>query len=166
MFYRLNFSHGDHNYHSILIKRIRAIAGRLDIPVAILQDISGPKIRVGHIEEMMLLEAGDTLRIYPDKTTGRNFEITINHPEVLSTLQKGDAIYFADAAIRTEVIANSPDCTVVKVLTGGKLTSQKGVNFPVTDLKLDVITAKDREDIAFGIEQNVDYIALSFIRTA
>ncbi len=164
--FRLNFSHGDHEYHRILIKRIRAIAGRLDVPIAVLQDISGPKIRVGHIDGIMQLEAGDRLSIYPEKTDGKDFEITINHSEVLKTLECGNSIYFADGAIRTEVLEKKADCVIVQVLVGGQLSSRKGVNFPLTDLQIDAITDKDRADIAFGIELEVDYIALSFVQTA
>ena len=164
--FRLNFSHGDHNSHRILIQHIRAIAGRLDMPVAILQDISGPKIRVGHIDGIMQLEAGDRLSICTDKAKDSDLEITITHPEILASLEDGDSIYFADGAIRTEVVASKPGCVQVNVLVGGKLTSRKGVNFPTTDLQIDPITAKDKEDIAFGVEEGVDYMALSFVRNA
>ena len=164
--FRLNFSHGDHDSHRELISRVRAIAGRLDVPVAILQDISGPKIRVGLIDGIMRLEAGDRLTIYPAETSGREFEITINHPEILNTLENGDIIYFADGAIRAEVQAAEPDRVIAKILVGGKLSSRKGVNFPTTDLQIDTITDKDKADIAFGVEQDVDYIALSFVRNA
>ncbi len=163
--FRLNFSHGDHDFHRTLIRRIRAISGRLDIPVAILQDISGPKIRVGSIDGVMPLEIGDPLYIYPESTNGENFEITINHPEILKTLRKGDAIYFADGAIRADVLKNKPERVTLEVLVGGKLASRKGVNFPVSDLQIDAITSKDKEDIAFGVEQEVDYIALSFVQS-
>lgn len=166
--FRLNFSHGDHSYHRTLIKRIRAIAARLDMPIAILQDIPGPKVRVGIIDGVMQLAAGDLLSIYHDTVNKdrKDFEITINHPEILQTLKPGDAVYFADGAIRTEVVKTEADHVVAKVLVGGKLASRKGVNFPVTDLRLDAITDKDRADIAFGIEHDVDYIALSFVRSA
>lgn len=162
--FRLNFSHGDHNYHRTLIRRVRAIAGRLDVPVAILQDISGPKIRTGDITGIMHLEAGDHLYIYPGRTKGKQLAITINHPEILETLQPGDPIFFADGAIRSEMLKKEAGRIVVKILTGGKLSSHKGVNFPGADLQIDAVTEKDKLDIAFGIEQDVDYIALSFVR--
>ena len=133
--FRLNFSHGDHESHRTLIRHIRAIAGRLDMPVAILQDIAGPKIRVGTIAGIMPLETGDRLTIYPDRTKGGELEITISHPEILRTLAPGAAIYFADGAIRAEVRARVGEAVVVEILVGGKLTSRKGVNVPLADLQ-------------------------------
>lgn len=162
--FRLNFSHGDHESHRTLIRHIRAIAGRLDMPVAILQDIAGPKIRVGTIDGIMPLETGDRLNIYPDQTRGGKLEITISHPEILATLSPGDAIYFADGAIRAEVLAREGAAVVVEIQVGGKLTSHKGVNVPLADLQIDLITEKDKGDIAFGVAEDVDYIALSFVR--
>ncbi len=164
--FRLNFSHGSHTTHKILINRIRAIAGRLDLPVAILQDISGPKIRVGNIDGIMRLEAGDRLTIYPEETQGHDLEISITHSEILQTVRKGDPVYFADGTIRAEVCSRASDRIIVSILVGGKLTSHKGVNFPLSDLQIDAITEKDKEDIAFGITEDVDYIALSFVRSA
>jgi pyruvate kinase len=165
--FRLNFSHGDHAYHRSLIGRVRAIADRMQKPVAILQDISGPKIRVGHIEGLMLLKPDDRLEIHrqspPD---GNALRITVDHPEILAMLKPGDHIYFADGAIHTRVEESDRDQVTVKVLVGGKLTTHKGMNLPVANLDIPTITAKDRMDIAFGIEQEVDLIALSFIRSA
>ncbi|OGQ98641.1 MAG: pyruvate kinase [Deltaproteobacteria bacterium RIFOXYD12_FULL_57_12] len=164
--FRLNFSHSDHIHHGALIKRIRAIAGRLDVPVAILQDIAGPKIRVGAIDGIMRLDPGDRLYIYPGPTRSQEREITINHPEILGSLKHGDHIYFADGAIQAEVLVNEGDRVTATVLTGGKLTSRKGVNLPGADLVLDPLTPKDRADIAFGVKEGVDFIALSFVRSA
>ncbi|PIY21116.1 MAG: pyruvate kinase [Deltaproteobacteria bacterium CG_4_10_14_3_um_filter_60_8] len=164
--FRLNFSHGDHESHRTLIRHIRAIAGRLDMPVAILQDIAGPKIRVGTIAGIMPLETGDRLTIYPDRTKGGELEITISHPEILRTLAPGAAIYFADGAIRAEVRARVGEAVVVEILVGGKLTSRKGVNVPLADLQIDLVTEKDKADIAFGVAEDVDYIALSFVRNS
>ncbi len=163
--FRLNFSHGDHDSHRTLIRHIRAIAGRLDMPVAILQDIAGPKIRVGVIDGIMHLETHDRLTIYPDQTRGGEREITISHPEILSALAPGDVIYFADGAIRAEVTSRVGEAVVVEIMMGGKLTSHKGVNVPLAELLIDSVTDKDKSDLAFGVAEDVDYIALSFVRS-
>jgi pyruvate kinase len=165
--FRLNFSHGDHAYHRQLIERVREIATRRQEPVAILQDISGPKIRVGHIEGLMLLEVGDRLEVHrqPLSSNGSN-RINISHPEVLNVLKRGDHVYFADGAIHTEVEESDSEKVTLRVLVGDKLTSRKGMNLPVTNLNIPTITKKDRADIRFGIEQGVDLIALSFVRSA
>jgi pyruvate kinase len=165
--FRLNFSHGDHSYHGRLIRRIREITARLGEPVAILQDISGPKIRIGLIDGIMLLKAGDHLEVHRNPVSGSDFnQINISHPEVLDVLKRGDHIFFADGAIHTQVEESDSGKVVLRVLVGGKLTSRKGMNLPVTNLNIPTITRKDRADIRFGIEQGVDIIALSFIRSA
>ncbi|MFC1523222.1 pyruvate kinase [Thermodesulfobacteriota bacterium] len=163
--FRLNFSHGDYDYHETLINRVRTIAARLDMPVALLQDISGPKIRVGEIEGSLELQPGNILSISTGQTKKSPHEITFNHPEVLQQLQQGDHIYFADGTIRTEVVSVRPEVIEVKILSRGRLTSRKGVNLPLTQLPIDSITEKDREDIDFGVAHGVDFIALSFIRS-
>jgi len=164
--FRLNFSHGDHEYHKILIQKVRSISSHLKKPVALLQDISGPKIRVGQMEPL-LLNRGDHLQIFKDALVpAEPNSITINHPEVLDDVQPGQMIYFADGTICAEVEKNLHDRITTKVLTGGKLSTKKGVNLPVSGLRISAITQKDREDITFGIAHDVDLIALSFVRSA
>jgi pyruvate kinase len=165
--FRLNFSHGDHEYHRTVIQRVREITARRQEPVAILQDISGPKIRVGQIDGIMLLEAGDHLELHRQQPAGDNGNrVTISHPEVLDVLKEGDHVYFADGTIHAQVEKNDPEKVTLRVLVGAKLTSRKGLNLPMTNLNIPTITRKDRADIRFGIEQGVDIIALSFVRSA
>ena len=164
--FRLNFSHGDHAYHGRLIKHIRAIAARLDVPVAILQDIAGPKIRVGEIDGILHLHEGDMLAIRASNANQAKNQIAINYPQILPSVKSGDLIYFADGAIRTMVVGVSKQGVKVRVMLGGKLSSRKGVSFPRADLPINAITDKDREDIAFGVQEGVDIIALSFVRSA
>ncbi len=163
--FRLNFSHGDHGFHAKLIKNVRTAAKKLKKPVAILQDTSGPKIRV-NLSEPLLLAENDLLYIWKKMPPeGTQSSISINYPEILDDLSQGDLIYFADGTIRTSVHSFEPDRVTVKVLIGGTLTTGKGVNLPVGHSRLSAITEKDIVDIAFGVAQNVDLIALSFVQS-
>jgi pyruvate kinase len=163
--FRLNFSHGDHDYHAKLIKNVRKAAKKLNRPVALLQDTSGPKIRVNPIAPILLAES-DLLFIWrKTPPAGSQNSVSINYPKMLDHLSNGDHIYFADGTIRSTVINIEPDKVTVKILTGGKLTTGKGVNLPVGQSKLSAITEKDKLDIAFGVAQNVDLIALSFVQS-
>jgi pyruvate kinase len=164
--FRLNFSHGDHSYHRRLIGLVRKISDRLHRPVAVLQDISGPKVRVV-LEKPLILEAGENVHLRRIEVTGSEpLSIGINLPEMLSGVEAGQQIYFADGTIRTEVMDISRDRILLRVLVGGTLTHGKGVNIPVIDFNVSPLTDKDRHDIIFGIEQGVDIIALSFVRSA
>ena len=164
--FRLNFSHGDHAFHAKLIKDARSIAEQLNRPIALLQDISGPKIRVNPTEPLQLVE-GDLLYVWRKKTSnGAENCISINYPKILDGVSLGDQIYFADGTIRTAVESIAPDRVTLKILTGGKLTTGKGVNLPVGQINLAAITQKDKKDIKFGISQKIDLIALSFVQSA
>lgn len=163
--FRQNFSHEDHTFHAKLIRNIRKAANKLERPVAILQDISGPKIRISPIEPIHLVE-GDLLFIWkktpPD---GAGNSVSINHPKILDGVSMGDHVYFADGTIRSIVRNIDSDKVTVKILTGGKLTTGKGVNLPVGESVLSAITKKDELDIKFGVAHDVDLIALSFVQT-
>ncbi|MFZ5798396.1 MAG: pyruvate kinase [Desulfobulbus sp.] len=163
--FRLNFSHADHAYHGRLIERVRTCAERLGKVIAILQDISGPKIRVGPMQPMTLRE-GDDLLIQRHRGSADLPGITLNYPEVLDALTEGDQIFFADGTIRVETLRVSEIGVLVRVLQGGELSSRKGVNLPVKRLAMAALTEKDRADLLFGVRQGVDLVAVSFVRTA
>jgi pyruvate kinase len=164
--FRLNFSHGDHAFHDRLIRDARSAAEKLNRPIALLQDISGPKIRVGPMEPVQLVE-GDLLHVRRSECTdGSSHCIAINYPKILDSVSIGDQIYFADGTIRSTVEGIDADKVTVKILTGGKLTTGKGVNLPVGQINLSAITEKDRADIQFGIARNLDLMALSFVQSA
>ncbi len=164
--FRLNFSHGDHDFHAKLIQNARSVAEQLGKPIALLQDISGPKIRVKPLEPIQLIE-GDLLHIWKKQPPeGAENCISINYPKILGGLSVGDQVYFADGTIRSVVESIDSDKVTAKILTGGKLTTGKGVNLPVGQIKLSAITSKDKEDIKFGIAQKIDLIALSFVQSA
>ncbi len=164
---RLNFSHGDYDFHGRVIRRIREIARKLGKPVAILQDLPGPKIRVGAI-------AGDRVRLQPKKTStlttrnilGNNEVISVDYKNFTKTLRKGDPILLGDGEIELEAVKIGGQDVICKVVVGGILGSHKGIHFPRTSLDLRSLTTHDKKDLAFGIEQKVDMVALSFVRSA
>jgi pyruvate kinase len=169
--FRLNFSHGTHAYHSEVFKRIKEAQKKSGLYVGVLQDISGPKIRVGILEEPFNLKIDDTIHFVKEniigKKTSENTYVTcLNQPAILEELKVGEYIYLYDGIIRTEVISVDEKGAKVLVQNSGKLTSKKGVNFPNTRLGIDVLTPKDREDIQWGIENDVDFMAISFVQNA
>ena len=172
---RLNFSHGTHEFHRELIKNIREAAARAKKQVAIMQDLQGPKIRLGVIGPQGLdVKAGDTLLLYPEGTTPK----TSTHGKipvpisaeiaqaVASDTQKGARILFDDGKIATRAIHVNPPEIVVEVEVGGRLSNNKGMNLPGTPLSIPCITEKDLEDLRFGLSEGVDAVALSFVRSA
>jgi len=169
--FRLNFSHGTHEYHSEVLQRIKEVEKKSGLYVGILQDISGPKIRVGEIEEAFSLKVDDILEFTKEEIIGRkvsnnSYKISINQPSILSQLNVGEEIYLYDGLIRTEVFEVSSMSVKVLVKNEGILSSKKGVNFPNTRLGIDVLTAKDRVDMLWGIKNRVDFMAISFVQEA
>ncbi len=164
--FRLNFSHGSRESHKETLERIRRVSEKMGKVVSVLQDISGPKVRIGVVEGEILLEAGDTLCFNKNETVGNNETkcVSLSYPEIIDSLNIGDKIFLADGTIKVEVIAKEGEKAKSKVLVGGKLTSKKGVNFPGVKLPIPTITQKDRDDLVFGAEIGVDLIALSFVR--
>jgi pyruvate kinase len=161
---RLNFSHGDHQFHADTIARIRRIARRLGRNVAILQDLQGPKIRVGWIEhDQVMLRTGARVVLTRSAVVGTAARIPVDFRSLERIVRKADRIMMGDGEIELEAIrvGREVDCRVV---SGGVLASHKGIHFPHASDGLSSLTAKDQRDIAFGIEQGVDLIALSFVR--
>ena len=168
--FRLNFSHGTHRYHEQNLRRIHEAARRCGLIVGVLQDISGPKVRIGPIEGEAELSPGDRIEFVPQQLQGHFvrphlLRVSLNRPELLSKLKTGDAVYLADGALRTVVIETGKH-VVCEVKNRATLTSNKGVNFPQTSLGIDVLTEKDRSDIAWGVRHGVDFMAISFVQTA
>ena len=162
---RLNFSHGDYAFHARTIRRIRRIAQRLDRPVAVLQDLQGPKIRVGPIAgDRAGLQAGRRFALTARKVLGNDEIVSVNYRRLRRVIKKGDRILLGDGEIELEAIGLKPDEVTCKIVVGGVLGSHKGVHFPQGSLDLPSLTPKDKRDLAFGIEQGVDLVALSFVR--
>jgi len=169
--FRLNFSHGSHEYHYDVLQKIRKVEKKSGLFVGILQDISGPKIRVGKLQEPFDLKPNDTIEFVEDEIIGvklsdNSYKTCINQPTILSQLKVGEYIYLYDGMIRTEVIEVLKNSVKVEVHNSGKLSSRKGVNFPNTHLGIDILTLKDRNDMLWGIKNNVDFMAISFVQEA
>jgi pyruvate kinase len=163
---RINFSHGTYEEHMKNVKTIRKVSQSLGHPVAILQDLPGPKLRVGKlVAEPLHLRRLDTviLTTKPSKAKGK---IPVAYPELPKTVKRRDMIYLADGIIRLEVLRTSREEVECRVLVGGDLTSGKGVNLPRLRTRVPAITHEDREHLHFGLENNVDIVAVSFVQTA
>ncbi len=164
---RLNFSHGDHAAHQKSIELIRDISGKYDKPVAILQDLQGVKIRAGRIEGGAIeLKKGGKLLLMPGDGIGNQDRIFISYPALLKDVKKGDGILLDDGLIQLAVIGKAINALRTKVIEGGTLRDRKGVNFPGLKLSVRSFTAKDKEDLLFGIHMGIDYVAISFVREA
>ncbi len=164
--FRMNFSHGDHAYHKANLEKIKEVEKKLKRRVGIFQDISGPKVRVGKLEYIFRLNAGDKLIFIKDEILGtkkddKTYELCINHPEILSLMKEGEFIYLCDGAIRAKVVSTSGEKVEAVLENSGILTSNKGVNFPNTRIDIDVITEKDRLDLEWGAKNGVHFVAVS-----
>ncbi|GAB6046115.1 pyruvate kinase [Caminibacter profundus] len=162
--FRLNFSHADHKTHKASIKKIREIAKKLDSKTAILQDISGPKIRIGEINGLLELKRGDKIRLIK-KNPKSAYDLTLSYPEIIDQVEINEYVFFADGSIRTKVIEKTQDYLVLEVKNEGVLSSRKGVNFPNSNLKISAITEKDEKDLIFGARNAVDIVAISFVNS-
>lgn len=168
--FRLNFSHGSHEYHLETLKNIRTAMKNLSTTVGVLQDISGPKIRIGDVKEPFELHRGDIITFLKDEIVGykegeKKYVVSINYPDILDKIKVGENIYLYDGTIRAKVIEVDYEVKA-KIENHGILSSKKGVNFPDTVIDIDVITKKDKKDIAWGVENQVDYFAISFVQNA
>jgi pyruvate kinase len=164
--FRLNFSHGDHETHLESIKKIRQASKKLNKEVAILQDISGPKVRIGEVEGTLFLKKGDSLKLTKEENPEDNRSLALSYPRIIDMVNIGEEVFFADGTIQTVVIDKDKNHLELRLLNDGELTSRKGVNFPKTKLKISAITQKDREDIAFGSKNDIDIVALSFVQNS
>jgi pyruvate kinase len=164
---RLNFSHGTHQDHGRMIRLIRETSKKLGRPVAVLQDLCGPKIRVGEIPGPGIqLASGQTLILTNMQEAALENRVPVSYGDLPSQVKVGDRILLADGLMELSVEHTSQNDIVCRVITGGVLTSHKGVNLPSSTLDIPSMTEKDRRDLLFGLEAGVDYVALSFVRSA
>ncbi len=166
--FRLNFSHGTHAYHLNTINNIRTAMKNLNTTVGILQDISGPKVRVGDLKEDFNLKKGDVITfvrndILGHKESSNKYIVSINYPDILNKLKIDEYIYLYDGTIRARIIKIEKKVQAI-IENTGTLSSRKGVNFPNTKIGINVITKKDEEDIKWGVKNKVDYFAISFVQ--
>ncbi len=168
--FRLNFSHGSHEYHANTLENIRTAMKNLDTVVGVLQDISGPKVRIGDLKEPFELKRGDIITLQKEEIIGykkaeNEYVVSINYPDIIQKIKVDDYIYLYDGTIRAKVFQIQGELKA-KIENSGRLTSKKGVNFPNTAIDINVITPKDKKDIAWGVENKVDYFAISFVQNA
>jgi pyruvate kinase len=164
---RLNMSHGDPNFHRENIKRIRQISERLGKPIAILADLQGPKLRVGIMPpEGVPLTAGETLILTTVSIVGGPGRVPVQYEGLPEAVRSGDRILIDDGLLELKVINVEGSEIETQVVIGGLLTSNKGLNLPRAALSIPAITDKDRENLKFALEEQVDWIAISFVRTA
>ncbi len=164
---RLNFSHGTREAHAAKIVLIRQIAEEKNLPIAILQDLAGPKIRTGAFAcGSIQLKTGDTFTLTARDVPGDDKEVGLTYRELPQDVQVGDTLLLADGALELRVEKVHGDDILCRVILGGKLSSHKGINLPSRSIRAPILTNKDYEDLAFGLAQGVDYVALSFVRSA
>ncbi len=166
--FRLNFSHGTHEEHQKVIDTILELNKELNTHVGILADLQGPKIRIGEVENNGVeLKPGDELIITTKEVVGTKEKIYLNYESFPEDVQKGETILLDDGKLTFEILStNKKDEVKCKVLYGGILSSKKGVNLPNTNISLPCLTEKDLKDLNFALKQNVDWIGLSFVRSA
>jgi len=169
--FRMNFSHGTHEDHTSVLKNIRTAMDNCGWIVGVLQDICGPKVRVGTLEKEFDLKVGDKLFFKREEVVGRQesddcYVLSINQPSILDLINVDEHIYLYDGRIRVIVNEISDDAVMGIVQNDGILASNKGVNFPNTTININVITEKDREDMLWGIKNKVDFMAISFVQNA
>lgn len=165
---RLNFSHGSHEQHQEVITSIREISKELEMPVGILLDLQGPKIRTGELEkhEPIMLESGNKVKITAQKIPGNVEVISTTYTNLPSDVEVGDKILLDDGLIELKVIEAEGDTVECMIINGGLLKEKKGINLPGVNVSAPSLTEKDMEDLLFGIEAGVDFFALSFVRNA
>lgn len=162
---RLNFSHGTHDQHAARIAIVRSIAAELSCPIAILGDLQGPRIRIGDLPGTLQLEDGSDIVLAPEGAA-RAGDIPVTYEKLAADVHVGDRILIADGLIELVVLDVEPPRVSARVLHGGPLSSHKGINLPGVQVSVPSLTDKDREDVAFAVDQGLDYLALSFVRRA
>ena len=166
---RLNFSHGTHEEHAANIEKIRRLSKKLGRSVGILQDLQGPKIRVGDLDAPLQLEAGEEVCFYATGTEAPNTHeknIPVDFHELFETVHAGDSMLLDDGHLTMRVLTVHACSLQAVAVVGGTLTSHKGINLPGVQLRISGYTSKDKADLEFGVSQGVDAVAVSFVRTA
>ncbi len=165
---RLNFSHGDHETHRRTIEYIRSISCDKHCEIAILADLQGPKIRVGKLQggEPVLLRAGDRVVIDVNAQLGDASRLSTTYPELAHDIQPGERVLVADGLVELRVLETTPTTVRCEVVYGGTIREHAGINLPGVAVSSPSMTEKDRSDLEFAISEGVDYVALSFVRSA
>ncbi|MEM9768739.1 MAG: pyruvate kinase, partial [Cyanobacteria bacterium P01_D01_bin.71] len=165
---RLNFSHGSYADHTRMIQLLRSVSDELDMPITLLQDLQGPKIRVGQLPDGTVeLVEGETLTLLPidAKADGQPNCVGIDYAYLAEDAQPGMQVLLDDGMLELKIEAVEPPQVICRIVQGGPLKSRKGVNLPDLSLRLPSMTDKDIEDLKFGVSQGVDWVSLSFVRS-
>lgn len=164
---RLNFSHGDHAEHQLRVDSIRKISKKMGKPIAILQDLSGPKIRIGEFyQEKVELKAGEEFVLTTKECIGDEHKAYVNYSKLPQEVKKGGIIFLDDGKKKLEIKSIKGDEIHCEIIIGGITKGRRGVNVPGAYLSLSSLTDKDRKDLQFGIKNDVEYMAISFVRRA
>ena len=165
---RLNFSHGTHAQHAATLRRVRRVSETLGIPVAVLQDLQGPKIRIGRLArgEPIELRPGQEFVLTTRQVEGDSHRVSTNYDRLPRDLKPGAKVLLDDGLLELRVEETSRDEVRCRVVHGGLLREKKGINLPGTVVSIPSLTEKDRDDLAFGLREGVDYVAISFVQRA
>ncbi len=162
---RINFSHGTYDEHASSIEKIRRISSHLGFPVSILQDLPGPKVRTGILKKAEVsLKEGDEFILTARGLVGDEHIVSLNLPSFPGDVKTGDTIFLNDGAINLQVLESTVTDVRCRVINGGVLSAEKGVNVPGVRLNVESVTEQDIKHLSFGIEHGVDFVALSFVR--
>ena len=166
--FRLNFSHGTHDDHLARLTRIREINAEYNLNLCVLQDLQGPKIRIGNVEnpDGVMLLPGNQLVFTNDDIVGTAERVSTPYKDMYRDVQSGERILMDDGKLEVRVIGKEGTDVITEVVYGGPMKSKKGVNLPNTKVSMPAVTEKDWEDLEFGLEHNAEWIALSFVREA
>jgi pyruvate kinase len=163
--FRMNFSHGAHEGHAKVHAAIRSLEAEVGRPIGILQDLQGPKIRVGTVRnDTIKVVAGETIRFVRSGIEGDKGSIPLPHPEIFAAISPGQELLIDDGRVRARVTGVGSDHIDAEVINGGAISNRKGINLPGTVLDLSPLTTKDRADLEFGLNLGVDWVALSFVQ--
>ncbi|MBL8027567.1 MAG: pyruvate kinase [Fibrobacteres bacterium] len=164
--FRFNFSHGTHEDHLRRLKNVRKLSDKLAMPVAVIQDLQGPKIRCGSFDSgFTILRKGATFTITTRPIKGNDSEVSTTYLGLPKDVKPGELIYLNDGLLRLQVEKVKGSDVITKVIVGGKLSDHKGINLPGTKVSAPSLTPKDLDDLKFGLAHGFDFVALSFVRT-
>ena len=164
---RFNFSHGSHEEHKQRMDRVKAVREEYNLPIALLLDTKGPEIRTGDMQDgKIFLKKGEQIRLTPRTCLGTPSKISITYPDLYQDVHAGTSILIDDGLIELRVEQTQEQDILCRVLNDGAVSNHKGINVPDVHLSIPYLSDKDKSDIQFGIEQGVDFIAASFVRTA
>ncbi len=165
--FRLNFSHGTHKDHEKVIELIKELNKTFSYNIGILQDLQGPKIRIGEVENGCVeIKEGDDLIISTEDLVGNRDKISTTYTSLVRDVKAGDSILIDDGKIELKVYKVDGKEVFTKIIYGGELKSKKGMNLPDTDISEPSLTKKDKKDLEFGLSHEVDWVALSFVRSS